>query len=141
MERSQHLQRSRSSCAPSPTTGSVANTERRQASPLSLRGGGKMTISRHLTKRGNVIHLVSPSDLVGAVQSGERLRVSCPIHGGDHQRSLSIDLGTGWGFCHSCHATVLVQSHASIIASSQGNRYGQYSAKSGGFGDRASATQ
>ncbi len=100
-----------------------------------------MTITSQTTQRGKVIHLVSFSDLVDAVQSGERLRASCPIHGSDHQRSLSIDLGTGWGFCHSCHATVLVQLHAPVIASGQGNRYGQYSAKSGGFGERASAEQ
>ena len=97
-----------------------------------------MTITRHSTQRGNVIHLVSSSDLVDAVQSGQRLRASCPIHGSDHQRSLSIDLGTGWGFCHSCHATVLVQPHAPVIASSQGIRCEQRSAH-GGFADRASA--
>src|SRR5437773_12073186 len=97
-----------------------------------------MTITRHSTQRGNVIHLVSSSDLVEAVQCGERLLVYCPIHGSDHQRSLSIDCATGWGFCHSCHATVLVQPIASAIASSQGNRYGQHSAHSG-FGDKASA--
>ena len=95
-----------------------------------------MTITRHSTQRGNVIHLVSFSDLVDAVQSGERLRASCPIHGSDHQRSLSIDCGTGWGFCHSCHATVLVQPSASVIASGQGNRCGQRSAH-GGFGDES----
>ncbi len=98
-----------------------------------------MTISSQTTQRGKVIHLVSPSDLVDAVQSGERLRASCPIHGSDHQRSLSIDPGTGWGFCHSCHATVLVQPNAPVIASSQGNRCGQCRANSGGFGERASA--
>ena len=98
-----------------------------------------MTITSQTTQRGKVIHLVSSSDLVDAVQSGERLRASCPIHGSDHQRSLSIDLGTGWGFCHSCHATVLVQPNASVIASSQGNRCEQRSANGDGFGDRASA--
>jgi Toprim domain-containing protein len=82
-----------------------------------------MTITRRQTRRGNVIHLVSFSDLIEAVQCGERLRVYCPIHGSDHQRSLSIDCATGWGFCHSCHATVLVQHMASVNASSQGNRH------------------
>ena len=96
-----------------------------------------MTITRHSTQRGNVIHLVTSSDLADAVQCGERLRAYCPIHGSDHQRSLSIDLGTGWGFCHSCHATVLVQPMAPVIASSQGNRYGQSSAHSE-LSDRAS---
>ena len=97
-----------------------------------------MNITSQKTRRGNVIHLVSSNDLADAVQSGQRLRAYCPIHGSDHQRSLSIDLGTGWGFCHSCHATVLVQPSASVNASGQGNRYGQRNAHSG-FGDRASA--
>src|SRR6266516_3423591 len=99
-----------------------------------------MTITRHSTQRGNVIHLVSSSDLVEAVQCGERLRAYCPIHGSDHQRSLSVDCATGWGFCHSCHSTVLVQLMDPVIASSQGNRHGQHNAHSG-FGDRASAEQ
>lgn len=90
-----------------------------------------MTISRRQTRRGNAIHLVSSNDLVDAVQCGERLRAYCPIHGSDHQRSLSIDLATGWGFCHSCHATVLVQSLASVLANDQGNSYGQRYAHSG----------
>ena len=98
-----------------------------------------MTITSQTTRRGKVIHLLSSSDLIDAVRSGERLRASCPIHGSDHQRSLSIDLGTGWGFCHSCHATVLVQPNAPVIASGQGNRSGQRRANGGGFGDRASA--
>ena len=46
---------------------------------------------------------------------------------------FSIDLGTGWGFCHSCHATVLVQPSAPVIASSQGNRCGQRSADIAGL--------
>ena len=98
-----------------------------------------MTLTSQTTKRGNVIHLVSFSDLVDAVQSGERLRAFCPIHGSDHQRSLSIDLSTGWGFCHSCHATVLVQPNAPVIAIGQGNRYGQCRANGGGFGDGTDA--
>ena len=44
-----------------------------------------------------------------------------------------LTCGTGWGFCHSCHATVLVQPNAPVIASSQGNRYGQRSANGGGL--------
>ena len=84
-----------------------------------------MTITRRQTRRGNVFHLVSFSDLIEAVQCGERLRAYCPIHGSDHQRSLSIDLGTGWGFCHSCHGTVLVQSMASVITMSPEKTYGQ----------------
>lgn len=69
-----------------------------------------MTITPQITSRGKAIHHLSPSDLVQVVESGERLRAMCPIHGGDHQRSLSIDRATGWGFCHCCHATVLVEA-------------------------------
>ena len=72
-----------------------------------------MTITSQTTRQGKVIHLLSPADLGDAVAHGERLRAYCPIHGGDHQRSLSIDASSGWGFCHCCHATVLIQSPGS----------------------------
>jgi hypothetical protein len=70
-----------------------------------------MTITSQTTRQGKVIHLLSPTDLGDAVAHGERLRAYCPIHGGDHQRSLSIDASSGWGFCHCCHATVLIQDN------------------------------
>ena len=68
-----------------------------------------MTIIAHSTRQGKIIHTLSLHDLGDTVASGERLRAFCPIHGGDHQRSLSIDSTSGWGFCHCCHATVLIQ--------------------------------
>ena len=71
-----------------------------------------MTITSQTTRQGKVIHLLSPADLGATVAHGERLRAYCPIHGGDHQRSLSIDASSGWGFCHCCHATVLLQNHS-----------------------------
>jgi len=81
-----------------------------------------MTITSYITPRGKAIHLLSLSDLIDAVESGERLRAYCPVHGGDHQRSLSIDRASGWGFCHCCHATVLVASLNSlrIVSSAAG---------------------
>ena len=69
-----------------------------------------MTITSQTTRQGKVIHRLSLDDLVDAVESGERLRAYCPIHGGDHQRSLSIERATGWGYCHCCHATVLLET-------------------------------
>ncbi len=33
---------------------------------------------------------------------GEKLRAYCPVHGGDHQRSLEVDQQTGRFFCHNC---------------------------------------
>src|SRR5690348_3787572 len=44
--------------------------------------------------------------------SGGRLRASCPIHGSDHQRSLSIQPEgeyAGFGRCFGCGAEVLVE--------------------------------
>ncbi len=68
-----------------------------------------MTILACTTRHGNVIQTLSADDLCDVVFSGTRLRATCPIHGGDHQRSLSIDLTSGLGYCHCCHATVLLQ--------------------------------
>src|SRR6266700_1248947 len=81
-----------------------------------------MTITSQTTRQGKVIHRLSPGDLVDAVESGQRLRAYCPIHGGDHQRSLSIDSSTGWGFCHCCHATVLVDVGDPMITGRGGSR-------------------
>jgi hypothetical protein len=78
-----------------------------------------MTITPITTRQGKTIHTLAADDLVDAVEHGERIRAFCPIHGGDHQRSLSIDVATGFGFCHCCHATVLVKeigcSHSSEL--------------------------
>jgi len=37
-------------------------------------------------------------------RSGKYLRYYCPIHGGDHQRSLSLDPDTGRFYCFACGA-------------------------------------
>jgi DNA primase len=81
-----------------------------------------MNITPQITARGKAIHRLSLSDLVQVVESGERLRAVCPVHGGDHQRSLSIDRATGWGFCHCCHATVLVEAlNSTLVFASEGH--------------------
>lgn len=60
------------------------------------------------------VHKLTLADLDGldaGKYSGGQRRFYCPIHGGDHQRSLSIiDDGesAGIGTCHSCHARVVV---------------------------------
>ncbi len=82
-----------------------------------------MTITSQTTRGGKVIHRLSLGDLVDAVESGDRLRAYCPIHGGDHQRSLSIDRTTGWGYCHSCHATVLVETRDPTIIDRRWNSH------------------
>jgi len=44
-------------------------------------------------------------------RSGGRDRYFCPIHGGDHQRSLSVDPQTGYYTCHSCGAKGTLREH------------------------------
>lgn len=47
-------------------------------------------------------------------RSGAHRRFYCPVHGGDHQRSLAIvDDGdkVGIGHCHTCHANVVVERY------------------------------
>ncbi len=50
----------------------------------------------------------------GPVQRGDKLRAYCPVHGGDHQRSMEIRLEDegafkkGYGHCFNCKATVFV---------------------------------
>jgi hypothetical protein len=63
------------------------------------------------TKNGKVIDVLLESDLGDYKTSGDRVRAYCPIHKGDHQKSLSITRSTGWGSCHnaSCRATVLIR--------------------------------
>ena len=84
-----------------------------------------MSITLHTTRRGNVIHRLSFDDLIDVVESGEQLRSYCPIHGGDHQRSLSIARATGWGYCHCCHATVLVEIPDPMTSERRWNNHGR----------------
>lgn len=43
--------------------------------------------------------------------SGGRERYVCPIHGGDHQRSLSVDPATGAYLCFACGARGVLREH------------------------------
>src|SRR5713226_8912294 len=64
-------------------------------------------------------------------RSGGKLRAYCPVHGGDHQRSLEIRLEDdetfkrGYGYCHNCKATIFViemdNKRAAWIEKHQGN--------------------
>lgn len=56
--------------------------------------------------------IIRESALPDLRRSGGRLRASCPIHGSDHQRSLSIQPEgeyAGFGQCFSCGVEVLVE--------------------------------
>ena len=63
------------------------------------------------TKNGKIIDVLMESDLGDYRASGDRIRTYCPVHKGDHQKSLSINRSTGWGSCFnaSCKATVLIR--------------------------------
>ncbi len=62
------------------------------------------------TRHGRCIELTQQAELCDPIESGEYVRAYCHIHGGDHQRSLSICRASGWGHCFNaaCAATVLV---------------------------------
>src|SRR5579884_109729 len=71
-----------------------------------------------ITRAGKRIEIIPLADLHDTRTSGSRLRAFCPVHGGDHQRSLSIDRESGWGHCFNarCQATVLVQEFNPEVA-------------------------
>jgi hypothetical protein len=53
--------------------------------------------------------IVHEADLVDPRQSGGKwIRAVCHIHGGDHQRSLSINATNGFGRCQNCGAEIFV---------------------------------
>ena len=53
--------------------------------------------------------VISEHALLEPKEQGSWVRAFCHIHGGDHQRSLSISRASGFGQCHMCHAQVVVQ--------------------------------
>jgi hypothetical protein len=77
------------------------------------------------TKNEKIIDVLHESDLGDYKVSGERIRTYCPVHGGDHQKSLSIDRSTGWGRCFnaSCNAIVLIREFNPEVAERLLQRY------------------
>ena len=62
-----------------------------------------------MTRHGYRIVLLSQTDLPDPVRQGDWIRAYCPVHGSDHQRSLSINPTNGFGICFCCQTTVLVK--------------------------------
>ncbi len=63
------------------------------------------------TQAASNIHVLTLGDLRTPIERSGRLRALCPVHGGDRQRSISVQLEgeyAGFGYCHNCHAVVLV---------------------------------
>ena len=78
-----------------------------------------MTIASQTTRQGRVIHLLSPGDLGDAVRVGEvevGCGACCPSSRGGDPSTLPFDLipRPVAGFCHLCHATVLVTPTGSV---------------------------
>lgn len=71
-----------------------------------------------ITQSGKQIELISAHDLRSPRDSGMYVRAFCHIHGGDHQRSLSVHRASGWGRCFnaSCRVQVLVMEWGPDIA-------------------------
>jgi DNA primase len=69
------------------------------------------------TARGEAIALLSSSDLVNVRTQGQYLRAYCPIHGSDHQASLSVNQSNGFGVCFCCGVRVLIRELNAEIAS------------------------
>ncbi len=59
--------------------------------------------------KGEEIALLSQADLANVRTQGRHLRAYCPIHGSDHQASLSVNLSNGFGECFSCGVRVLIR--------------------------------
>ena len=80
------------------------------------------------TRGGKNVTILSRMELTNVQEHGSRLRAFCPIHGSDHQRSLSISSHNGWGYCFNCHAIVLLKEYAPEIARRLLARAGQSAA-------------
>jgi len=55
-------------------------------------------------------------------RSGGEHRYYCPVHGGDHQQSLAVNLDTGLYHCHSCHASGTLRDYWPAPAGGQDTR-------------------
>ena len=66
--------------------------------------------------RGEAIALLSQTDLVNVHTQDHRLRAFCPVHGSDHQASLSVNLSNGFGVCFSCGVRVLIRELNTEVA-------------------------
>jgi Toprim-like len=73
---------------------------------MPKKGGKGMRIQ---TNKGKLIDILQESDLGDYKASGDRIRALCPVHKGDHQKSLSVNRSNGWGSCFNCKATVLIR--------------------------------
>lgn len=62
-----------------------------------------------ITRSGQSIVLLSQTDLASPQRQGDWIRAYCPIHGSDHQRSLSVNPTNGFGMCFCCQTNVLVK--------------------------------
>jgi DNA primase len=80
---------------------------------------GSRSFPRGKTSKGEEIVILTWRDLEVFAQmhsDGGRYRTFCPIHGSDHQRSLSINAGNGFGLCFACNTRVFVAECDPLLA-------------------------
>jgi DNA primase len=97
----------------------------RQASSHWFQHESENDMQQVTTRGGRIVTILSLVELIDFQEHGSQLRAFCPIHGSDHQRSLSISSHNGWGYCFNCHAIVLLKEYAPEIARRLLARIGQ----------------
>lgn len=76
------------------------------------------------TSKGRQIFLIpTENNLCDPKIQPSWTRAQCPIHSGDHQRSLSINKASGWGQCSQCHALVLLEEYNQKTANDLRQKY------------------
>jgi DNA primase len=65
---------------------------------------------------GNLRHTLAELETMATIRpirvsGGQKLRMGCPFHGSDKQRSLEVDLGTGRFACYTCGAWGYLSDH------------------------------
>jgi hypothetical protein len=71
-----------------------------------------------ITNAGKIIYILSFGELPDYQEHRKGIRAFCPVHGSDHQRSLSITTNgewAGWGRCFKCDARVILREEASSL--------------------------
>lgn len=74
-----------------------------------------------ISRRGRRYFILSERELDRPIQSGQYVRAYCPIHGGDHTRSLALH-PSGWGFCFNAGCPAFSASFAATVLIQEWNR-------------------
>ena len=89
---------------------------------------------------GNLRYTLAELEAMATIKSvkvsgGQKLRMGCPFHGSDHQRSLEVDLGTGRFACYTCESWGYLSDHPGRDRPGIGRRDGRPDRRSPRPGD------